>query len=72
MENENEKELTIEQTFEELDRILETLESSETTLEESFAGYERGMRLVKACSEKIDQVEKKMIILRGGEEDDGE
>ncbi|MCD8371436.1 MAG: exodeoxyribonuclease VII small subunit [Clostridiales bacterium] len=69
---EMEKEMTIEQTFEELDRILETLESSDTTLEESFASYERGMKLVKACSEKIDQVEKKMIVLREGEEDGGE
>lgn len=63
---------SIEETFDELDHIIEKLESSETTLEESFACYEMGMKLVKACSGKIDKVEKQMIILQGGTGDDGE
>lgn len=62
-------EKSIEQTFEELDQIMEKLESSETSLEESFALYEKGMKLVKTCGEKIDRVEKQMIILQGGAED---
>ena len=28
------------------------------------------MKLVRACGEKIDQVEKKMIVLQGGEVED--
>ena len=63
------KDRSIEQIFEELDRVMEKLEASDTSLEESFACYEAGMKLVKACGEKIDKVEKKMIILRGGTED---
>ena len=63
------KDRSIEQIFEELDQVMEKLEASDTSLEESFAGYEAGMKLVKACGEKIDKVEKKMIILRGGTED---
>lgn len=63
---------SIEQTFEELDQIMEKLEAPDTTLEESFACYEAGMKLVKACGEKIDKVEKQMIILQGGMEADGE
>lgn len=63
---------SIEQTFDELDHIIAKLESSETTLEESFACYESGMKLVKACGEKIDKVEKQMIILQGGVGEDGE
>ena len=62
---------TIEQTFAELDESMEKLESAETSLEESFACYEVGMKLVKACGEKIDKVEKQMIILQGGSEYDG-
>jgi exodeoxyribonuclease VII small subunit len=62
-------EKTIEQTFEELDQLLEKLESSDTTLEESFACYEAGMKLVKACSEKIDKVEKQIIVLQGGSDE---
>ncbi len=63
-------EKSIEQTFAELDAIMEKLESAETSLEESFALYEQGMKLVKACGEKIDKVEKQMIILQGGWEED--
>lgn len=65
-------EKSIEQTFEELDRIMEKLEAPDTTLEESFACYEAGMKLVKACGDKIDKVEKQMVILQGGMEADGE
>lgn len=64
-------ELTIEQTFEQLDQIMEKLESSDITLEESFACYEAGMKLVKSCSEKIDKVEKQIIVLQEGGENDG-
>ena len=63
------KDRSIEQIFEELDQVMEKLEASDTSLEESFACYEAGMKLVKACGEKIDKVEKMMIILRGGTED---
>lgn len=62
-------EKSIEQTFEELNQLIEKLESADTSLEESFACYEAGMKLVKACGEKIDQVEKQMIVLQGGAED---
>lgn len=65
-------EKSIEQTFEELEQMIKKLESSETSLEESFACYEAGMKLVKACGEKIDRVEKQMIVLQGGQDDDDE
>ena len=45
-------EKSIEQTFAELEELLEKLESPDTTLEESFACYEAGMKLVKACNDK--------------------
>lgn len=63
---------SIEQTFDELDHIIAKLEASETTLEESFTCYEMGMKLVKACGDKIDKVEKQMIILQGGDGGHGE
>ncbi len=61
---------SIEQTFEELDQIMEKLEAPDTSLEESFACYEAGMKLVRACGDKIDKVEKQMIILQGGMQTD--
>jgi len=65
-------EKSIEQIFGELEQMIEKLESSETSLEESFACYEAGMKLVKACGEKIDRVEKKMVVLQGGHDDGDE
>jgi len=61
-------EQSIEQIFEQLDEILGRLEASDATLEQSFADYEAGMKLVKACGEKIDKVEKQLIVLQGGQE----
>lgn len=56
-------ELTLEESFEKLEEILEALESREITLEESFQTYARGMELLKQCNEKIDTVEKKMQLI---------
>ena len=61
-------EKTIENGLEKLEQILKDLESGEKTLEESFALYKQGMELVKFCNEKIDRVEKQLILLNGGEE----
>ena len=63
-------EKSIEQTFTELEELLEKLESPDTTLEESFACYETGMKLVKACNDKIDKVEKQIQILSEGEDNE--
>jgi exodeoxyribonuclease VII small subunit len=57
------KEKTIEETFTELEELIKKLESGESSLEESFQYYETGMKLVKSCNEKIDKVEKKIIVL---------
>lgn len=63
--------LTIEESFAELENILEQLECSESSLEESFRWFEKGMKLVKSCSDQIDQVEKKIIVLSEGEDNAG-
>ena len=70
--SERKQDQSIEETFAQLDELLEKLEAADTSLEESFACYEAGMKLVKACSDKIDKVEKQMMILQGGEEADGD
>ena len=70
--SERKQDQSIEETFAQRDELLEKLEASDTSLEESFACYEAGMKLVKACSDKIDKVEKQMMILQGGEEADGD
>ena len=55
------QEKKIEEVFQELDTIAETLESGETSLEDSFRLYKKGMELLKYCSDRLDTVEKKML-----------
>lgn len=56
-------EQTLEQVFEQLDEVVEKLEGESVSLEESFQLYHKGMDLLKICNDKIDTVEKKMMIL---------
>ena len=41
--------------------LLQKLESSDTSLEDSFRLYKKGMELLKYCSGRLDTVEKKML-----------
>lgn len=63
LEKKEGKEQTLEQLFEILDQTLVTLESREISLENSFEKYQEGMELLKQCNQKIDTVEKKMLVL---------
>ncbi len=63
--------LTLEQTFDCLTEAIEQLEDPDISLEDSFAVYEHGMKLLKACHDKIDAVEKKVLqINKAGELDE--
>jgi exodeoxyribonuclease VII small subunit len=55
--------MTLEEAFGALDEMIAALESREITLEESFQKYQQAMELVRTCNDKIDQVEKKVLIL---------
>ena len=56
--------MTIEETFKELDIILNKLEDKATPLEDAFVQYEKGIKLVKECNDSLDKVEKKILILQ--------
>lgn len=62
-QQENEKEQSLEEAFQELEEIIEKMQQREVTLEETFALYEQGIRKLKFCNQKIDKVEKKMLLL---------
>jgi Exonuclease VII small subunit. len=66
-----EKDFKLEDAFKKLDEIIEELEKPDISLENSFALYQEGMKLVKACNDSIDKVEKELIILsESGETDE--
>ncbi|MBQ8304923.1 MAG: exodeoxyribonuclease VII small subunit [Blautia sp.] len=57
------QERPVAEVFEELDALAAKLEDRETSLEDSFLLYRRGMELLKYCSDRLDTVEKKMLQL---------
>lgn len=67
-ENEVQEEQTLEEAFASLDELIEILEDKETSLEDSFQVYQKGMELIKKCSEKIEHVETKVLLMN----EDGE
>ncbi|GCA65737.1 hypothetical protein KGMB01110_01730 [Mediterraneibacter butyricigenes] len=60
---ETEKEPELEELFEQLEEVTGKMEEKDTSLEESFALYQKGMELLKTCKDKIDRIEKKVQIL---------
>ena len=56
--------MNIEETFNTLDDILNRLEDKDTSLEDAFKEYEKGMKLVKECNDSLDKVEKKIQLIR--------
>jgi len=62
---------TVEQALEELDSLLNEMETGNKTLEENFQLYSRGLKLVQYCSRQIDGIEKQLIVLEEGEAQDG-
>lgn len=58
----------IREIFGQLDEVVKGMEKEDVSLEASFDLYHKGMDLLKLCNEKIDRIEKKMIML----DDEGE
>lgn len=66
-ENKNKKALSIEESIEKIEQVLEQMESEETGLEETFRLYEQGLKLIKDTESGIDKVEKQLKILNEDE-----
>lgn len=58
-----EEHFNLEEAFAKLEETVEVLEREDISLDESFKEYQKGMELLKKCSETIDRVEKKVLIL---------
>jgi exodeoxyribonuclease VII small subunit len=62
------QEFKLEESFDKLNEIIDALEKPDISLENSFSLYQEGMKLLKACNDSIDKVEKELIILSGNGE----
>jgi exodeoxyribonuclease VII small subunit len=61
-------EISDEQTFESaigrLERLVEDMEAEDLPLERLIVNYEEGIKLVKACQQKLAEAEKKIEIIQ--------
>lgn len=52
-----------ESALEELEEVVDQLESGELSLEDSLTAFEKGVGLVRFCNQKLNEVEKKIEML---------
>ena len=56
-----------EKSIKELEEIVAKLENGDTSLDESLELFEKGIKLSKECNQMLDNAEKKVSVLIGGE-----
>lgn len=61
--DENGNTITIEEIFLQLEDIMEQMEGTDISLDESFRLYQSGIEKLKSCNDRLDEVEKKMQVL---------
>ena len=54
---------TFEQSMEQLEQIVQELESGDLPLEKAIKKFEEGIQLSKLCAKKLDETEKKVSLL---------
>ena len=63
MARKEQSEKKFETALEDLEQVVEQLESGDLALEDSLAAFEKGVGLVKFCNQKLSEVEKKVELL---------
>ena len=59
-----------EKSIKELEEIVNKLENGDASLSESLELFEKGIKLAKECNKMLDDAEKKVSVLIGGEKKD--
>ena len=57
--------LNLEEALEDLEQIVGQLEDGKLTLDESLSLFERGIRLVRLCSARLESAEQRIESLSG-------
>lgn len=60
--------LSFEKAMEELEQIVQELESEELPLEKAIKKFEEGIKLSKFCNQKLEESEKKVTVLMEGQD----
>lgn len=63
MSKENEKTLTLEERFAQLEQIVARMEDADVSLDEAFELYKKGLDEVKSANDMVQGMEKAMLVL---------
>jgi len=63
----NAKDLSYEQSLEELERLVASMEAGQLPLDQLLTHYQRGAELLKQCREQLQAVEQQVKLLDGAE-----
>lgn len=58
-----EKTEKLEDVIAQVEQCIARLEDPQVSLEDSFRYYEQGIAKLKLCNEKVEQIEKKMLMI---------
>jgi len=58
------KEASLNENFQELERIVQELETDKVDLEESIKKFERGLELADLCKKRLTEVENKVVEIK--------
>ncbi len=58
------KDLSLEDTFQEIEDVIKKMEDKELSLDASFKLFKNGTDLIRKCNDKIDKVEKEVQIIK--------
>lgn len=64
-EKETLNDMSFEEAYRQIEKIVNTLETGRGELEESLANYERAVQLVRLCRQKLDTATQRIELLKG-------
>ncbi|MDE7436358.1 MAG: exodeoxyribonuclease VII small subunit [Lachnospiraceae bacterium] len=53
----------LEDMLQEIEDLIAHMEEDDISLDEAFEAYQQGMKKLKSCNERIDCIEKQMLVL---------
>lgn len=59
----NKKDLSIEDSFKSLDKIIEQMDDEKCSIEKSLELYEKGIKLISDISNRIEKIDKELKVL---------
>jgi exodeoxyribonuclease VII small subunit len=63
MKKEVKKELSIDDSFKTLDKIIEQMDGDKCSIEKGMELYEKGVKLVNDLSKKIEKIDKELKVI---------